>query len=274
VGEDPGYAPAWDALGYRYYYDSYYGGGGEEIFQRSNRAYEKALALDPNRVDAASSLIAHRVERGELGRAYASATDLVRRRPQSADAHFALSYVLRYAGMQDKATQECNTARALDPGNSNFRSCAWAFLELGKTDRAVDFIHLDAGSEWAAWATTYLYLASGSLAQARDSVKNVAKAPIYHRELLAACTQTQRAESSVMMEPDPAAWYHMGALMAYCGQTGPALRLLKAAVQQNYCAYSALLGDPLLKDLRKDTAFNDVLTAGSACQEALKEARP
>jgi hypothetical protein len=52
------------------------------------------------------------------------------------------------------------------------------------------------------------------------------------------------------------------------------LRLLKAAVQQNYCAYSALLGDPLLKDLRKDTAFNDVLTAGSACQEALKEARP
>ena len=284
VGEDPGYAPAWDALGHRYYFDSYYGGGGEEVFQRSNAAFERALALDPNRMAAASHLITNRVERGELIRAYNAATDLVRRRPQSADAHFALSYVLRYAGMQDKATQECNTARALDPGNSNFRSCAWAFLELGKTDRAVDFIHLDAGSEWAAWATTYLYLASGNLAQARDSVKNVAKAPIYHRELLAACTQAQRpadmdrivreAESSVMMEPDPAAWYHMGALMAYCGQTGPALRLLKAAVQQNYCAYSALLGDPLLKDLRKDTAFNDVLTAGSACQEALKEARP
>ena len=33
-------------------------------------------------------------------------------------------------------------------------------------------------------------------------------------------------------------------------------KLLKAAVQQNYCAYSALLDDPLLKDLRKDTAFN------------------
>jgi hypothetical protein len=51
------------------------------------------------------------------------------------------------------------------------------------------------------------------------------------------------------------------------------LRLLKAAVQQNYCAYSALLEDPLLKDLRKDTAFNQVLTAGSACQAALKEGR-
>ena len=29
--------------------------------------------------------------------------------------------------------------------------------------------------------------------------------------------------------------------MAYCGQKDAALRLLKAAVQQNYCAYTALL---------------------------------
>ena len=45
---------------------------------------------------------------------------------------------------------------------------------------------------------------------------------------MAACTQAQRpadmdrivreAESSVMTEPDPEAWYHVGALMAYCGQ--------------------------------------------------------
>jgi len=283
VGEDPGYAPAWEALGQRCYYDSIYGGGGEQMFQRSNAAYERALSLDPNRVAAASSLITNRVERGDLGRAYDAATDLVRRRPQSADAHFALSYVQRYAGMQEQAGQECNTARSLDPGNFNFRSCAWAFLELGKTDRAMDFVHLDAGSEWAAWVTPYVYLAAGNVAQARESVKNVAKTPYYHRELLAACTQAQRpteldrivreAEASVMTEPDPEEWYRVGALMAHCGQKEAALRLLKAAVQQNYCAYSALLEDPLLKDLRKETAFNQVLTAGSKCQEALKEGR-
>ena len=49
--------------------------------------------------------------------------------------------------------------------------------------------------------------------------------------------------------------------------------MLKAAVQQNYCAYSALLGDPLLKELRKETAFDEVLTAASTCQETLKEER-
>jgi TolB-like protein len=281
VGEDRSYAPAWEALGQRYYFDSLYGGGGESMFQRSNAAYERALALDPNRVAAASNLIVNRVERGELGRAYDAATDLVRRRPQSGDAHFALSYVLRYAGMQEKATQECNTARSLDPGNFTFRSCAWAFMELGQTDRAMDFVHLDAGSEWAAWATPYVYLAAGNLAQAREAARNVAKSPTYHRELLVACTQPQRPgdmdrivrdeEASVMTEADPEAWYHVGALMAYCGQKDAALRLLKAAVQQNYCAYSALLEDPLLKDLRKETAFNEVLTAASTCQETLKE---
>lgn len=45
-------------------------------------------------------------------------------------------------------------------------------------------------------------------------------------------------EVSVMKEPDAEAWYHVGALMAACGQKGPALRLLKAAVQQILCILS------------------------------------
>jgi tetratricopeptide (TPR) repeat protein len=283
VGIDPTYAPAWEALGQRYYFDSTYGGGGEEMFQRSNSAYERAISLDPNRVMAASSLITNRVERGELGRAYDAATDLVRRRPQSADAHFALAFVLRYAGILDKSTQECNAARQLDPGNFFFRSCAWSFLEMGKTDRAIDFVHLDAGSEWAAWVTPYIYLAEGNVSEAHNAAKNMGKAASYHRELMDACTATPRPpdlakivrdnESSVMIEPDAENWYHVGALMAACGQSEPALRLLKAAVQQNYCGYGALLDDPLLKDLRKETAFNQVLTQAGNCQAMLKEGR-
>lgn len=283
VGIEPSYAPAWEALGQRRYFDSIYGGGGEEMFQSSKHAYERALALDPNRVMAASNLITARVERGELGAAYDSASDLVRRRPQSADAHFALSYVYRYAGMLDKSAEQCNAARQLDPGNFSYRSCAWTFLEMGKNDRAMDFIQLDVGSEWAAWVTPYVYLSEGNLNEAHTAAKSMAKAPTYHRDLMEACTANPRPadlprvvrenESSVMTEPDAELWYHVGALMAACGQNDSALRLLKSAVQQNYCAYSALLDDPLLKNLRKETAFNEVLTAASSCQNTLKEGR-
>ena len=149
---------------------------------------------------------------------------------------------------------------------------------MGKTDRAMDYVHLDAGTEWAAWVTPYIYLADGNLNEARAAAKNMGTATSYHKPLMEACTAAQRpgdlptivkaTEASVMLEPDAEAWYHIGALMAACGQNEAAMRLLKAAVQQNYCAYSAL---PLLKGLRKETAFSEVLTASSNCQRVLKE---
>jgi TolB-like protein len=65
VETDPNYAPAWEELGLRSYYDADYSNGGEKMFQRSNQASERAVTLDPNRLVAASPLVTHRVERGE-----------------------------------------------------------------------------------------------------------------------------------------------------------------------------------------------------------------
>jgi tetratricopeptide (TPR) repeat protein len=137
---DPNYAPAWEALGLRYYIDSAFGDGGEPMFKRSNSAYERALALDPNLPLAASQLITNRAERGELIDSYAEAAALVKRRPESISAHSALAYVLRYAGLLTESASESNTALALDPGNNSLRSCAWAFLYLGQLQKAIEFV--------------------------------------------------------------------------------------------------------------------------------------
>ena len=280
VQADPNYAPAWEALGLRCYYDADYSDGGEAMFQRSNKAYERALALDPNRIGAAGQLITNRVERGELGKAYQAAQALVKQRPESAQAHFVMGYVFRYAGMLERATSECDTALALDPGNYTFRSCAWAFMELGKTERAADFVRLDAGSEWAAYVTPSILLREGKTAEAREAVKHMPTAPRYHRDLLEACLQLRPvseldriahdAETSPPADPDPEIWYYEGALFGYCGKKQAALHMLLAAVEQNYCSYSNLLSDPLLAKLRAEPAFSKVLTAASACQEAVK----
>ena len=145
VGLDSTYAPAWRALGERYYYDSHYSDGGEAMFQRSTAAHERALALDPDYSDAAGMLTTNRVERGELGKAYQDAKALVARHPENAMAHFALSYVLRYGGMLDEAAPECDKAVTLDPGNYQFRSCSFVFDLMGNSDRAMDFLRLDPG---------------------------------------------------------------------------------------------------------------------------------
>jgi serine/threonine protein kinase len=282
VKMDANYAPAWQELGLRAYYDATYSNGGETMFQLSNQACERAVQLDPNLTIAAGQLITNRVERGELGKAYEAAQALVKRRPDSAQAHFVMSYVYRYAGMLEEATNECNTALTLDPANYIFRSCAWPFMELGKTDRAADFIRLDAGSEWANYVTPQLLLREDKVSEAREAVKRMPTAPRYHRDLLESCLGLQPAsdldriaresETSYPSDPDPETWYIQGSLFAYCGKKQAALHLLQSAIQNNYCSYSNLLTDPLLAKLRADPDIDKLLTAARECQEAVRGA--
>ena len=278
MASDPSYAPAWEELGWRYYWDSQYSDGGEEMFQRSTQAFERAVALDPNRVVSAGQLITHRVERGELGRAYQSAQLLVQRFPDNAQAHFVMGYVYRYAGMLEQAMQECNKAVALDPGNYTFRSCAWAFMESGNTKRAADFIKLDAGSEWSAYAAPSLLLREGKIDEAREAVTKMPITPRYHRDLLEAClgirpySEAQQmahiAETTTPAAPDAELLYYQGALFADCGLRPAALRMLQAAIDQNYCAYTNLQLDPMLRKIRQTPGFEKVLAAAKECQQS------
>jgi hypothetical protein len=58
--------------------------------------------------------------------------------------------------------------------------------------------------------------------------------------------------------------------MAFCGKPGMALHMITAAVDQNYCSYSALLSDPLLAKMRSSKEFDAVLTTAHQCQENVR----
>jgi tetratricopeptide (TPR) repeat protein len=278
VKRDPNYAPAWEQLGERYYYDSTYGDGGEEAFQRSNEAAKKALALDPNRMAAQARVITNLVERGNLTDAYQQATALVQRRGDSAQAHYTLSYVLRYAGMLEESTHQCEQSLAIDPQNYQWRSCAQAFFLLGKMAQAMDFARLDQGSEWWKWTMPAMLLREGKTAEAKDYVKRMSNNPSYHRDLLEACLGMRpdvdqvasATETSVLNEADPEQWYLEGSILAYCGKKEMALHVISRAVQQNYCSYEALLDDPLLANVRSGAEFDKILTAAHECQQSVK----
>jgi len=276
VGIDPTYAPAWEALGMRYYWDSAYGDGGEPMLKRSDSAFERALALDPNLIAAAGALITNQMDRGNIGRAYAQASALVERRPESASAHFVLGYVLRYAGLLDDAARECDTAFRLDRGNYQFRSCSWVFAQLGKPQRAMEFVRLDAGSEWAARQTAFILIGQGKLSEARQSIQRMSDAPLVGHDLLQVCLVPQQAsqldsaaqkiETAALAGVDAEPRYAFGTLLSYCGQKDAALRLLRSAVEHNYCAYSALQSDPLLVKLRGTPEYSQLLSAAKQCQ--------
>ena len=276
VGIDPSYAPAWEALALRYYFDASYGDGGEQMLKRSDSAFERAIALDSNLTSATAELITNRVDEGELANAYAEATALVKRRPQSAIAHFVLGYVLRYAGLLEDAARECDTALTLDRGNYQFRSCAVVFMLLNRQPRAMEFVRLDAGSEWAARSTAYILLRQGKVPEARQSIQNASGNVLTGREQLQACLEPTKAhdpekivhetETALLADADAEPRYLVGTTLAYCGQNDAALRLMKSAIEQNYCAYTALQIDPLLVKLRGTPEFSGLLSEAKQCQ--------
>jgi len=283
VGLDPTYAPAWDALGRRLYFDASYSGGGEAVMQRSDAAYERALALDPNFAAASAHLIQNQVEAGELNKAYSEAEDLVKRRPEDGDAHFTVAYVLRYAGLLHESARESESALALDPGNYNFRSGSFTFFEEGRTDRALDFLKVDAGSEWARDVRPSILLRAGKVAEAKQAVERMTANPTWFRGLLQSCLQVsgapgmdqaaRTAEPELMALRDPELKYYHGAILAYCGEPQIAFNLLNAAVAQKYCAYEALDEDPLLAKIRSNPEFSKLRDEAHACQKEFLDRR-
>ena len=153
-------------------------------------------------------------------------------------------------------------------------------MELGRFERANDYVQLDAGSEWANYVAPSLLLREGKVAEAREAVKHMSGSPHYHRDLMEAClglrppSELDRlahdAETSGPTDPDPELSYYQGAIFAYCGKKDAAFHMLKTGIEQNYCAYSNLLSDPLLRALHSDRKFDELLTAAHNCQQAVQ----
>jgi eukaryotic-like serine/threonine-protein kinase len=277
VALDPTYAPAWDALGMRYYYDAAYANGGDAMFRKAGDAYAKAVALDPNFIAAAAKLVRNRVEAGDLATGYREATDLLRRRPDTAQPHFTLSYVLRYAGLLDRAQKECEVAQGLDPGNYGFRSCSFAFFEAGKAERAMDYVRLDATSEWSRNVLPAVLLRANDLEGARRAAGDVSSNPMWLRSTLESCLAPGRTGDfdqtvapplpTLLGQRDPEMRYYEGSLLAYCGAKKAAVQLIKSAIDGKYCAAQALQQDPLLKNIRSEPEYQPLRLASDTCQQ-------
>jgi DNA-binding winged helix-turn-helix (wHTH) protein/TolB-like protein len=277
---DPAFSAAWSALAARYNYDAVYGDGGQPAQSRSREAALRALEEDPAQVDAAQQLVVLQVESGELAPAYRQARGLLDRRGRSADAHFALSYVLRYAGMLEDAERHCDIALALDPHNYAWRSCAFAFITDAKPARAAGFVALDQGSYWSDLVSVLLRLRegdrTGALRHARALPPEGAD-----RRFLVACLQedTGAVEASAaafehrwrrLRDPEPG--YQVGAALALCGRTEAALGMLGHAIEGGYCAWPAMDRDPAWRPFRQIAEFRRLREEAIACRERFRTA--
>jgi tetratricopeptide (TPR) repeat protein len=282
VSLDPNYAPAWEVLGHRYYFDAIYSDGGEAGYQRSNAAYKRALTLEPGRVSAAGRLATNEAEGGNLDQAYDDARALVQKRPDTAFAHYSLAYVLRYAGRLDEAQSECDKAWAID-ANDSWRTCALAFAEAGKAASAMKYIEQDTGSEWSNAVRVSVLMRQGKTTEAQQVAPQMTENPMWMRGLAEACLDkapatdihrlAEQAENELLARQNPEMKYHQGTILAACGEKEIAFAFLRQAVAGNYCARQALQSDPLLAAVREDAEFRHIVQAAADCQQKFAAAQ-
>ena len=274
---DSSYASAWAALGRRYYFRATFEDGGDDFYRLAERAYQRAVALDPNLVEATRGLISSTVEGGQLTKAYDMAQELVRRRPNNALAHHSLSYVLRFAGLFSEATRECETAFALDPHEPALRSCGFALMMAGDYERALSYWRNGPESEWSNNAITFILLRQEKYEEALQITAKLIHNPTWPARFVDAFLRNRPASEvkrladeyvrkTLRLRRDPESAYLDAALLSFCKQRGSALELLQLAVAGNFCMAEVLDTDPLLENIRSTSEFRTIRAIGMECQ--------
>jgi eukaryotic-like serine/threonine-protein kinase len=288
VGLDPTFAPALSALGIRYYYDEEYGTGigllktpayhSNPTAYRSYATLQRALALDPNLVDAEQQIISQDTDRGNLVQAYRQAKSMVNRHPQSGIAHFTLSYVLRYGGVLDEARNECDNAIRLDPGNYMFRSCSVLYFSAEVPERGKAFLELDSGSEWNNNINAIHLLRLGKIDEALARIRLLPDSSFFHGRAIEACYANPRPTNyqelmdnlkkalPAMSDPEPR--YSQALTFSHCLGNDFTIPLMRSSVKDGFCAYEMLQSDvKIYPNLAKSPDFPALMTEAKACRD-------
>jgi len=272
VALDSGYAPAWVALGQRYYEEiTVAGTTGKEAFTKMQSAFERARQLDPDLLSASTWLVVIRSYYGDLTSSFAEIQELGRKRPGSAEVHLLFAELLRAAGALEPAARECETTHRIDSGL--WTDCFVLYIHMMDLARARREINRTGGA-FASFMLGQVLLREGKVSEAGDKLKILPAGKSY--DLINDCwpdASTSKCEETAKQSeaafnniPDADSWYFGAAMFAFVGKEDAAVRLLKADVNHDFCVYPSLDRDPLFDKIRNSTEFKAVRQAGIDCQ--------
>jgi serine/threonine-protein kinase len=273
---DPNFALAHDGLGACYVNRVFKGFGGSEDYERAEAAFTKALAIDPNIIEARMLMVfvylwrgqkqkardevararreapnepvvhfvkalLHRLD-GEYGRALRSYDRLVRLDPA---AHVVASYsralVHMYLGHFDDVFRELNTSG--DPENALVRTFrALALYYTGQTDKAAELMH-DVVDEHPNMHGIRPFMAMFLSTQGK------------HDEALAQLTPAVKRNGEV----DADISYSIGSVYALEGLQADAFEWLERSISLGNANRPCFENDPNLVSLRADPRFAELM---------------
>jgi len=282
----PGYALTWAYLGKAYTANASFQLGGGEQYRKAQAAFEKALAMQPDLVDARVYMANLLTDTGKVEKAVPLLRQAAKDHPNHAEVHWELGYAYRFGGKLRESAQECERARQLDPGVKITTSTLNAYLYLGEYDKFLDSLpkgddvalivfyrgfgeYYKGNREKAAQAFDRAFELDPMLLQAQ--IGNALSLGIrgQPQKALEALRQVENkiTERGV---GDPEAIYKIAQSYAALGEKSSALRVLRHSIEGGFFPYPYISSDALLASLNGDPDFAAALEEARRRHESFK----
>lgn len=281
---DSTYAPAWAYLGASYNSDAAFELGGREQYRRAEAAYERALALRPNLLDAQIFLANLLVDTGKVEQAVPLLRDALKTNGNDAAAHWELGYAYRFAGMLEESVAECERARQLDPLVKANGSMLNTYLYLGQYQKFLESLPVDDSSFILFYRGFGEFYEKEFDRASRDFDRAYELEPTLYTGIGKAFSDSihQRAPQGLVLLSgleskmkergvgDPEAAYKIAQAYAVLGDKISAMRVLRLSVQSGFFCYPYIAKDPLLSGLHGMLEFNEILSTARQRHEAFR----
>jgi tetratricopeptide (TPR) repeat protein len=283
----PNHAASWASLGRAYTANASFEFGGDESYRKAEAAFRRAIALEPNAMDARVYMANMFTDSGRVEKAVPLLREAVRVNPRHAESHWELGYAYRFAGMLEASVSECERARQLDPAVKRNSSTLNSYIYLGDYG---SFLRTLPRTDDTALIAFYKGFAEYYLKQEQQAIADfdhayeldpfilqsrVGKAlshSLRHQNARAR-TVLRALEQRIIGERayDPEAVYKVAEAYAVAGDKTSALRMLRRSVETGFFPYPYLSADPLLNNLRREKEFSTLLDAARRRHEAFQK---
>jgi len=283
----PQYALTWAYLGRAYTANASFQFGGKEQYRKAQAAFERALSLQPTQIEARIYMANLLTDTGRVEQAVPLLRQALNSNPNHAEIHWELGYAYRFAGMLRESVAECERARKVDPGVKLTSSALNAYLYLGEYDK---FLQSLPPSEDSALMTFYRGFARFYQGNVSDATADFDRAfeldkNLFQAEIgkaLSDATSHKVAEGLTLLREaqrkiderqvrDPEAIYKIAQAYLVLGDNVSALHVLRQSVEGGFFSYPYLTADPLLKNLRDEQEFPEILEVARKRHEAFKK---
>jgi DNA-binding winged helix-turn-helix (wHTH) protein/TolB-like protein/Flp pilus assembly protein TadD len=284
----PGYALTWAHLGKAYTANASFQFGGREQYREAESAFERALFLHPDLIEARVYMANMFTDTGRVEKAVPLLREALRENPNRAEIHWELGYAYRFGGMLQESVAECERARQLDPGVKIHSSTLNTYLYLEEFDKFLNSLPKTDDVALIAFYRGFGEYYKGNMEPARKEFDrafeldaSLLQAQIGKALSLRMQNQVPQAgdalrsiESKIAARNvgDAEAMYKIAQAYASLPDKRSALRVLKLSIDSGFFPYPYIASDSLLASLRPAKEFSELVEGARQRHERFKAA--